>query len=175
MRTEAQIEAARRNARLSRGPVTPEGKRAVSRNAIKHGLLAAGICRHGEDRDTFDALLASYHDQYDPQTPIEADLVQQLAIAKWKSIRAACYEASILDAEAERISQSVQKEFEGAAPPMVAALSFGELADKTSRLSTLHRYEAHNQRIWRLALKQLNEEQTRREKQKLPNNPEPAS
>lgn len=40
MATEAQILANRRNAQKSTGPRTPQGKAAVSQNAVKHGLLA---------------------------------------------------------------------------------------------------------------------------------------
>jgi hypothetical protein len=171
MRTEAQLQAARRNGRLSRGPVTPEGKRIVSQNAVRHGLLAAGICRHAEDREKFAALLEGYRSEHDPQTQTEEDLVEQLAVAKWKELRAACYQAHVLDAQAARMAESVEKEFEGATPGMLAALSFGELADRSTRPATLHRYEAHAQRIWRLALKQLHDQQARRAKQKLPNKP----
>ncbi len=38
MSTQAQILANRRNAQNSTGPRTPQGKAAVSQNAVKHGL-----------------------------------------------------------------------------------------------------------------------------------------
>jgi hypothetical protein len=41
--SERQIQANRRNALRSTGPKTARGKRAVSRNAIKHGLLAREV------------------------------------------------------------------------------------------------------------------------------------
>jgi hypothetical protein len=38
-----QIEANRRNARLSTGPVTEDGKRTSRQNALRHGLMAETV------------------------------------------------------------------------------------------------------------------------------------
>lgn len=43
MATAQQIHANRENAQASTGPISPEGKQASSRNAIRHGLSAASI------------------------------------------------------------------------------------------------------------------------------------
>ena len=45
----AQLAANRRNAQLSRGPATPEGKARSRRNALKHGLTGEGIVLPTED------------------------------------------------------------------------------------------------------------------------------
>ena len=49
MTSEKQAEANRRNALNSTGPKTPEGKAAVSHNALRHGLLSRDILLPGED------------------------------------------------------------------------------------------------------------------------------
>ncbi len=38
--SDKQIQANRRNALKSTGPTTPQGKRAVRQNPLKHGILA---------------------------------------------------------------------------------------------------------------------------------------
>ena len=40
MISEKQLDANRRNAQLSTGPQTPEGRAAVRNNALTHGLTA---------------------------------------------------------------------------------------------------------------------------------------
>lgn len=51
----AKIEANRRNAQLSTGPRTAEGKAAVARNATTHGIFATVPMRPGEDPDAWAA------------------------------------------------------------------------------------------------------------------------
>jgi hypothetical protein len=50
MATEAQIAANRRNAKKSTGPKTPEGKKTVSQNAVRHVLLYRPIATGVRDR-----------------------------------------------------------------------------------------------------------------------------
>ena len=50
-----QIEANRRNARLSAGPVTEEGKRRSRQNAVRHGLTAETVIDALEDAEDYMA------------------------------------------------------------------------------------------------------------------------
>ena len=70
-----KVEANRRNARLSTGPRTEHGKRAVARNAIKHGLLAREVVITAgdgeEDLQEFEALLERLWQEYEPVGVLE--------------------------------------------------------------------------------------------------------
>ena len=50
-----QIEANRRNARLSTGPVTEDGKRKSRQNALRHGLTAETVIDALEDAEDYAA------------------------------------------------------------------------------------------------------------------------
>ncbi len=47
--SDKQTRANRRNALMSTGPKTPQGKVAARQNALRHGLLAAQMLVPGED------------------------------------------------------------------------------------------------------------------------------
>ena len=70
-----KVEANRRNARLSTGPRTEHGKRAVARNAIKHGLLARQVVITAgdgeEDLQEFEALLDRIWQECEPVGVLE--------------------------------------------------------------------------------------------------------
>jgi hypothetical protein len=99
MSTRAQRRANLRNAQLSTGPRTPEGKTASARNAIKHNLSGTTfVLLPGEDRAAFDALGREYRDEWKPRTPHETFLVAQMVQARWRLNRIARMEAEMYDA-----------------------------------------------------------------------------
>jgi hypothetical protein len=95
MPTQKQIEANRRNARLSTGPRTPEGKAAVRYNAYKHGLTARELLLPEESNKQFLALSNAFRSSFRPQSPPEEDLLFQLAAAAWRLDRIARIETSL--------------------------------------------------------------------------------
>src|SRR5450755_3742064 len=97
MRSEAQIEASRRNGAQSHGPVTPEGKQRSSQNAVKHGLTARTVVLCSENHELFEQLEQDYIDSLQPCTILELHLVQRIAVAEWRIRRAWAVETAITD------------------------------------------------------------------------------
>src|SRR5215469_9691685 len=83
-----QIEANRRNARLSTGPVTEEGKRRSRQNAVRHGLTAETVIDALEDAEDYAAFEMAVTADYDAQTAVERELVLRLASLLWRLRRA---------------------------------------------------------------------------------------
>ena len=86
-RTAAQIEASRNNGKLSRGPVTEEGKAISSQNAVQHGLLSSRAVLPGEIKSHFDFILNSALLKYEPEDGQELHMVHQLAMHQWRQLR----------------------------------------------------------------------------------------
>ena len=77
-----RIEASRANGAKSRGPVTEEGKQASSQNSRTHGLLSKKVVLAGESQEEFEALLASFLEEHQPETATERDLIEKMVIAR---------------------------------------------------------------------------------------------
>ena len=85
--SKRQIDANRKNGKLG-GPKSNAGKLRVSRNAMKHALLAQEIVIDvgdgSENRRDFDKLFNELINHYDPQGPIEKILVEKIAVNHWR-------------------------------------------------------------------------------------------
>ena len=88
----SQVEANRGNALRSTGPQTRGGKRAVRRNALKHGLLAKEVFIQAGDgkerRSEFRNLMAQLREDLQPEGVLEGMLVEKIAICYWRLRRA---------------------------------------------------------------------------------------
>jgi hypothetical protein len=87
MSSQAQVEAARRNARKSTGPKTEEGKQRSRMNALKHGLTARLGLLPAENPDIFKRHMLGFFQAHMPQDDAEASLVERLAYTMWKISR----------------------------------------------------------------------------------------
>jgi hypothetical protein len=85
------------NAQSSTGPRSVEGK-AVSRfNAMRHGLDAASLVSTGEDPAELAQLAEDFHAEYDPQGPVETELVEILVRSTWLRHRYFRVEAQVYE------------------------------------------------------------------------------
>jgi hypothetical protein len=92
-----QIEANRRNALKSTGPITPEGKERSRRNAVRHGLTAETVIAALEDCEDYQAFEAAVISDYDAESAAERELVLRLASVLWRLRRATGIETAIFE------------------------------------------------------------------------------
>jgi hypothetical protein len=104
-----QIESNRRNARLSTGPVTEEGKMRSRRNAVRHGLTAETIIDVLEDSKDYEAFEIAITADYDAQSAVERELVLRLASLLWRLRRATTIETGLFKFQARQLLQFRQR------------------------------------------------------------------
>ena len=100
-----QIEANRRNAQLSTGPVTEEGKRRSRQNAIRHGLTAETVIDALEDAEDYAAFEMAVTADHDAQSAVERELVLRLASLLWRLRRATAIESGLFKIQAKHLLQ----------------------------------------------------------------------
>jgi hypothetical protein len=100
-----QIEANRRNARKSAGPITQEGKQRSRCNAVRHGLAAETVIGALEDAEDYRAFEATIIADYDAQSAVERELVLRLASLLWRLRRATTMETGLFEIQAEQLKE----------------------------------------------------------------------
>jgi hypothetical protein len=85
--TLQQLQANRRNAQLSTGPRTEEGKSISSRNALKTGLTGRAVLLPNDDAALYEHHVASFFAELKPIGDREIELTQSIADSKWRLAR----------------------------------------------------------------------------------------
>ncbi len=131
MASEAQLAANRENAQHSTGPASETGKAASSKNAVRHGLAGhAFVLLEWEHAEDFDRLQQALREEHQPTTPTEQILVEKMAQHYWLSQRAQSLQTiTMMD---RPFDEDVQKD-----------------------LAPYIRYQAHFERLFQRALKDL--------------------
>ena len=104
-----QIEANRRNAQLSSGPVSEEGKKTSRQNAVRHGLTAETVIDALEDAEDYAAFEMAITADYDAQSAVERELVLRLASLLWRLRRATAIESGLFKIQARQLLQFRQQ------------------------------------------------------------------
>ena len=139
-----QIEANRRNARKSTGPITQEGKDRSRCNAVRHGLTAETVIGALEDAEDYRAFEAAIIADYDAQSAVERELVLRLASLLWRLRRATTMETGLFEIQAEHLSGFGQaRQVDPASREIIARCSGG----LTRSVSTTIRHRTASQTV----------------------------
>jgi hypothetical protein len=174
---------ARANGAKSHGPATSAGLARSSRNATRHGLATraaalppVSLVLADESAADFQRLLNAYLDEFAPTNPIEVELVETMASARWRLRRLANIETTLLTNEMQTSVEDVDRFFGDAdfipEPDDRLACAFKSLAEGAS-LHLLNRYEGTINRSYAQAFKQLHLLRSLRIRVQ-PNEPKPA-
>src|SRR5712692_1229646 len=148
-------QAARVNGAKSHGPKTAEGKQKSSMNALRHGLTAATVVLTNESDSRFKMVFDAYLEHFQPVGNVEMDLVEEMAVAKWRQRRLWGIETAQLDLQMDRQEEKLKEEFEKTDEVTNTAIAFQKLGDESNILSLMHRYETRMCRNYDRALKSL--------------------
>jgi len=130
-----KIAANRQNAQRSTGPRTPEGKRRVRWNALKHGVLAAQVLldpgESPEALEQFRRLLAQLRRDRRPRGALENMLVEKIAVCHWRLGRLLRSEAGTIRSELEAAERRRERD-------QVCDLEFATLNAATGSATARH-------------------------------------
>jgi hypothetical protein len=101
MTSARQIEANRLNALKSTGPKSANGKNVSRRNALRYGFTAETVLEPLEDPDEYRMFEEAIVAEYQPQSPVERELVNRLASLFWRLRRATSIETGLLRMQGE--------------------------------------------------------------------------
>ncbi len=148
--SEAQILANRRNAALSTGPKTPEGKEKSRANALKHGLTGAGVVLPNEDAAEVERMFDGLEAEFRPSDDAGRVLARRLATCAVRMERAVLQESAALR---ERVLKAQAEAEASGEDPTEAGLR--AMFDPSKEATLARKYEAAAERGFFRALKEL--------------------
>ncbi|HEY6347109.1 MAG TPA: hypothetical protein VIY49_36930 [Bryobacteraceae bacterium] len=151
-----RAEINRQNAAHSRGPVTQEGKRRVSLNALRHGLTGHTVVLPSEDLAAYQKHCGQFHTELKPQGLLESRCVQTIADTYWRLDRIRAMENSLF-------GLAVSEETEMSPDPLLdcalaQAKSLEQHSDLLTRLSLYEHRLNRTLEKTKAELKQLQKE-----------------
>lgn len=97
MTDEARADVNRRNAELSTGPRSADGKLVSRMNAFKHGLTAKTLVLPDERAEDFEAYTTNVIENLTPEGALEEGLAERIAVAAWRLRRALRVEVAVFE------------------------------------------------------------------------------
>jgi hypothetical protein len=160
MTSELKSATSRANGAKSHGPITAEGKEKSSLNALDHGFTSKKtIVLKCENEGEFRIMLGDYDAAYQPGSPVEKDLVDEMVACRWRMQRLRLIETALMDSEMERPLPDAETTED---PGYQMAFAFRRLVDGSRAISLASRYESRLHRIHEHSHRTLRElQQTR--------------
>lgn len=100
--------ASRANGAKSKGPKTGAGKARSAMNAMKHGVYSQSLILPNENLADLTQLRDYYLRRFQPQDPVELDLVEVMVISMWRLRRLARIDTGILMREFQSAGRAVR-------------------------------------------------------------------
>ncbi len=179
-----KLGANRRNAQLSTGPKTEEGKNRSRHNAVKHGILASAVLitkgSGAEDPAEFEQLWDSLRGDLAPVGVLEEMLVEKIAVCLWRQKRALQCEVGLVRqqfakaafdvwvAEMEEPVEGEEEPFNEDGPKDQEPITDDLRLPQGAELDRILRYEATIQRQLVYAINQLERLQRARKGEHVP-------
>ena len=154
-RTEKQRAASRANGTHSRRPVTPQGKAASARNALRHGLCAKTLSLANENPEMLTTLLNDLTGEFQPNTPAERLLIVEMAHAKWHQYRTWLSETSHLNQKMAETATTVTDTFETFDESVRTAIAIDASLQTSHAIELYNRLDARCNRHFHRALNTL--------------------
>jgi hypothetical protein len=102
----------RANSLHSTGPRTDSGKQRSSLNALRHGLTARSAVLPSEDPAAYETHRRQFFAEYQPASPTETQLVQELVDTSWRLNRIPLLEADVLTRAAHPPTEQAAIDFD---------------------------------------------------------------
>jgi hypothetical protein len=167
MKSQARIDAGRRNGMLAKGKKSEEARQKCAQNSVKHGIFAKTLVFANESPERCESIPKSYFEVWKPENEFEADLVIDMVSARWRLNRIMTVETETIDLRQARMANSgeLEKEFDTVPEPVRLALAYIKETNESNTLSNLSRYEARYYRQLHQAADQLRRVQKERRAQ----------
>jgi len=163
MASARQIAANKRNASLPRGPLSETAAAAIRENAQKHGLTAKHVVLRHESYTDYQELRASIVMEYQPATPQEQRLADQIAQNYWRLLRCRRVETATFENRLDTLKDRLKID---PASPIDDDQGVSICMSNDARdFDTIRRYETTIERAWYRAIRELRTMQAQRRKE----------
>ena len=150
-----KTESNRINAKKSTGPKTPAGKSSIKLNALKLGIYTKDVVLPTEDPAPYRELLAAFRQEYQPETPTEIYLIDNVVTAIWRRRRVQATEIGLQDLLRCEQAERIEANFDNISVNAEMANAIRSDYTHARVLSDLWRHDARLERAIARSIKEL--------------------